>query len=61
MEKGAAATLRLATAPELEGVTGKYFDGVKEARADAQAYDPNIRRRLWRLSEELCGLGAFAA
>jgi NAD(P)-dependent dehydrogenase (short-subunit alcohol dehydrogenase family) len=61
VEEGAQATLRLVTAAELEGVTGKYFDGVEETRADAQAYDPGARRKLWDLSEELCGLGAFAA
>ncbi|MGH2694424.1 MAG: SDR family NAD(P)-dependent oxidoreductase, partial [Actinomycetota bacterium] len=60
VEEGAEATLRLVTARELEGVTGKYFDGVGEARAHSQAYDPNVRRQLWGLSEELCGLGALA-
>jgi hypothetical protein len=58
---GSRATLRLVAAPQLDGVTGKYFDGLEEARAHAQAYDPNARRKLWGLSEELCGLGVFAA
>jgi NAD(P)-dependent dehydrogenase (short-subunit alcohol dehydrogenase family) len=53
VEDGAEATLRLITAPELEGVTGRYFDQLEESRADAQAYDPEARRRLWALSEEL--------
>ncbi|MGH3326519.1 MAG: SDR family NAD(P)-dependent oxidoreductase [Streptomycetales bacterium] len=53
VEEGAAATLRLITAPELEGVTGRYFDGVREARAHDQAYDREARARLRRLSEEL--------
>jgi NAD(P)-dependent dehydrogenase (short-subunit alcohol dehydrogenase family) len=61
VEEGAEATLRLVAAPQLDGVTGKYFDGLEEARAHAQAYDPNARRKLWGLSEELCGLGVFAA
>jgi hypothetical protein len=30
---------------------------VSGRRADAQAYDPKARERLWRLSEELVGLG----
>jgi NAD(P)-dependent dehydrogenase (short-subunit alcohol dehydrogenase family) len=55
VEKGAEATVRLATSPELEGVTGRYFDGTREARADRQAYDEGARKRLWDLSEELCG------
>jgi hypothetical protein len=36
-------------------VTGRYFDGTREARANRQAYDPRARKRLWDLSEELCG------
>ncbi len=56
VEDGAAATLRLATAPELEGVTGRFFDGTREADPNPQAYDPGARRRLWTLSEELAGI-----
>jgi NAD(P)-dependent dehydrogenase (short-subunit alcohol dehydrogenase family) len=51
--EGVAATLRLAVAPELDGVTGRYFDGPRESRANAQAYDREACRRLWRLSEQL--------
>jgi NAD(P)-dependent dehydrogenase (short-subunit alcohol dehydrogenase family) len=58
VQEGADATVYLATSPELEGVTGKYFDGRCEARANDQAYDPEARARLRRLSEELAGLGA---
>ena len=47
--------MRLATSPELEGVTGRYFDGKRETRADRQAYDEAARKKLWDLSEELCG------
>ncbi len=54
VEQGAEATFHLVTASELEGVTGKYFDGVRPARAHAQAYDPAARRQLWSISEELC-------
>jgi NAD(P)-dependent dehydrogenase (short-subunit alcohol dehydrogenase family) len=55
VEEGAEAVLRLAVSPEVEGVTGRYFDGRREARANRQAYDEEARRRLWALSEELCG------
>jgi NAD(P)-dependent dehydrogenase (short-subunit alcohol dehydrogenase family) len=54
VEEGAEATVRLAISPELEGVTGRYFDGTREGRADPQAYDERARKRLWALSEELC-------
>ena len=56
VEEGAAATERLAISPDLEGVSGLYFDGQREARAKDQAYDRQARERLWTLSEELCGL-----
>ena len=56
VREGADATVRLAISPEVEGVTGRYFDGQREARADVQAYDPEVRDRLRRLSEELTGL-----
>jgi NAD(P)-dependent dehydrogenase (short-subunit alcohol dehydrogenase family) len=56
LEAGVAATIRLACDPELEGVTGRYFERTEEARADAQAYDADARRRLWALSERLTGL-----
>jgi len=40
-------TLRyLIEAPELAGVTGRYFDRMQEARANDQAYDPAARAAL---------------
>jgi len=56
IEHGVETTLRLATAPELDGVSGRYFDQLRESRANQQAYADDARRRLWELSEELSGL-----
>jgi NAD(P)-dependent dehydrogenase (short-subunit alcohol dehydrogenase family) len=63
VEEGSEAVLRLIVSPEVEGVTGAYFDGMSEARANRQAYDPRARERLWTLSEQLCGplLGSIAS
>jgi NAD(P)-dependent dehydrogenase (short-subunit alcohol dehydrogenase family) len=55
LESGVDATLRLAVGPELEGVSGRYFDRIEEVRADPQAYDPEARRKLRELSESLAG------
>jgi len=55
VEEGTEAVVRLAVSQEVEGLTGRYFDGTREARADGQAYGKEARRRLWELSEELCG------
>ncbi len=56
VRQGAEAVERLATSSDLRGVTGRYFDGQREARAERQAYDPKARKKLWNLSEELAGL-----
>lgn len=55
LEEGVDATVRLATSPELDGTTGRFFDRQQESRAQEQAYDPDARRRLWDLSVELTG------
>ena len=54
--EGAAAVMHLAVSTELEGHTGEYFDGLRPARANAQAYDPLARRRLAEVSARLTGL-----
>jgi NAD(P)-dependent dehydrogenase (short-subunit alcohol dehydrogenase family) len=60
VEEGAGAVLRLVSDPELDGVTGRYFDGTRESSAHEQAYDTEARRRLWELSEELTGVRVTA-
>jgi NAD(P)-dependent dehydrogenase (short-subunit alcohol dehydrogenase family) len=57
IQDGVEATLRLVAAPELEGVSGRYFDRLDEDRANAQAYDAGARARLWQLSADLVHLG----
>ncbi|MGE0158530.1 MAG: SDR family NAD(P)-dependent oxidoreductase [Gemmatimonadales bacterium] len=54
VEDGAAPVMRLITAPDVG--TGLFYDRERPARAHAQAYDPEARRRLRELSEELVGL-----
>ena len=58
VEEGADAILKLAVSPQLEGRSGLYFNGQREARADAQAYDAEARRQLDVLSRELTGVSA---
>jgi NAD(P)-dependent dehydrogenase (short-subunit alcohol dehydrogenase family) len=53
LEEGIEATLRLIT--DADGVTGRYFNGTREARADPQAYDVRARRRLREISAQLVG------
>jgi NAD(P)-dependent dehydrogenase (short-subunit alcohol dehydrogenase family) len=58
LEEGIAATTRLVIDPALEAMSGRFFNGQQEARAHAQAYDPDARRRLRQLSDQLTGLDA---
>lgn len=53
VEDGADAVMQLAVGTAVAGKTGLYFNQLNEARANAQAYDANVRQRLWELSEEL--------
>lgn len=52
-EQGAQTTVYLATSPEVEGVTGKYFTRSKETKPHARALDDAAGRRLWEVTEEL--------
>jgi NAD(P)-dependent dehydrogenase (short-subunit alcohol dehydrogenase family) len=59
LEQGTEATLRLVADPALDGVSGLYFNGLREADPDPQAEDPGARARLRELSDGLCGLQAL--
>ena len=53
VDQGAQTTLYLATSPQVEGVSGKYFSNRKETRSSSRSYDEATRQRLWQISEEL--------
>jgi NAD(P)-dependent dehydrogenase (short-subunit alcohol dehydrogenase family) len=61
LEEGVEATLRLISDEQLEGISGVYFNGLREAQPDRQALDPDARRQLRELSDRLCGLGRAPA
>lgn len=54
-EQGAETTVFLASSPEVEGITGKYFVKKAEARSSRESYDLLLAERLWSLDEELVG------
>ena len=56
-EKGARTSVFLAESPEVEGVSGRYFDDCREVSPAAAAREEETARRLWQVSEELAGLG----
>ena len=55
-EEGANAVLYAAAAPEIHGVTGKYFVNNADAESAPISYDEDHARKLWEVSAELTGL-----
>lgn len=60
-ERGADTPLHVALAPELEGVSGRYFKRRKEMRPNPLARDPGLVARLWADTERLSGTGGRRA
>src|SRR5919205_1294231 len=54
--QGAATSIHLASAPELERVTGQYFANCQPKRSSKVRYDEAARARLWQVSADLVGL-----
>jgi NAD(P)-dependent dehydrogenase (short-subunit alcohol dehydrogenase family) len=61
-EQGAATSIYVASSPEVEGVSGKYFDKCKPVTSSKESYDVEIAAKLWNTSAELVesALGAAA-
>src|SRR3989442_157811 len=55
-EKGAETPIYLATSPEVEGISGKYFVRNQVLAPSARAQDPAVARRLFEVSTELAHL-----
>src|SRR3989440_10279657 len=55
-EKGAKTSIYLASSPEVEGVTGKYFLKRLPKRSAAISYDESLQRQLWEQSAKLVNL-----
>lgn len=56
VEQGAETTIYLATSPEVEGVSGKYFMDCKEAQLNASAMDMGKGLTLWEESKKIVKL-----
>jgi len=55
-EAGARTPVYLATSPAVAGMTGKYFDGMKEEPSSRISHDRDIQDRLWGYLEKVIGL-----
>ena len=57
-EQGARTAIWLASSPEVEGVTGKYFAKLKEKRPSKAALDVETQKRLWVETAKIVGVPA---
>lgn len=55
-EQGADNTLYLASSPDVEGVTGRYYVKREPVQSSAISLDVNIAQSLWEISERLTEL-----
>jgi NAD(P)-dependent dehydrogenase (short-subunit alcohol dehydrogenase family) len=55
-EEGARNIVYVASAPELAGLTGRYFNQGRDTESSPETYDEAVAKRLWDVSVELCGL-----
>ena len=56
-EQGAETIVHLASSPEVEGVTGKYWSQRKAVDSSEVSYNVDDQKRLWEMSAEMTGLG----
>lgn len=54
-KKGAETVVYLATAPELQACSGRYYVDKKETQSSPESRDEGVARRLWQVSEALTG------
>jgi NAD(P)-dependent dehydrogenase (short-subunit alcohol dehydrogenase family) len=54
-EQGAKTSVYLASSPQVEGVSGKYFARSTQAKSNWLSYCQASQRKLWALSEEMVG------
>jgi NAD(P)-dependent dehydrogenase (short-subunit alcohol dehydrogenase family) len=54
--KGAETSIYLATSPDVEKVSGKYFEKKKEVKVGKNASNPDDNKRLWDMSMKLANL-----
>jgi NAD(P)-dependent dehydrogenase (short-subunit alcohol dehydrogenase family) len=52
-EQGAATSIHLASAPDLDQITGQYFADSKPKRSSKASYDGAVGARLWNVSADL--------
>ncbi|MFN8322276.1 MAG: SDR family oxidoreductase [Chitinophagales bacterium] len=54
MQDGAKTSVYLASSPEVNGISGKYFDKCREKEPSAISLDIRLQKELWQRSLQLC-------
>ncbi|MEE2775638.1 MAG: SDR family oxidoreductase [Acidobacteriota bacterium] len=54
--RGAETSVYLASSPEVEGISGEYFDRCRVSRSSRRSQDMDVAARLWAESAEMVGL-----
>lgn len=57
--EGASTSIFLASHPDAQGQSGKYWDNCKSKSSSPLSYDQEVAARLWEASLELCGIADF--
>jgi NAD(P)-dependent dehydrogenase (short-subunit alcohol dehydrogenase family) len=57
-EQGAQTVVYLASSPDVEGVTGQYFEKCKAVPSSPASHNETTARQLWQISEQLTGIAS---
>jgi len=55
VEEGAATSVYLASSNEVENVTGKYFEKMKEVPSSDDSYNKEYQKKMWNVSSQMVG------
>ena len=58
--QGAGTPVYLASSPQVEGITGRYYVNRKPRTSSKASYDTAAAARLWQVSADLAGMTATA-
>lgn len=59
-EEGADTIIYLASSPEVEGITGQYWEKRRPVRSSPASYDESAQKHLWDVSARMTGLATPA-
>ena len=58
VKEGAATSVFLASSNEVENVTGKYFEKMKDIPSSDDSYNKEYQKKMWNVSLQMAGLNS---